>query len=78
VGGKEDAVHGRGTLVRGQFIEALDGVHLAVPERVLGFVVGLGDHEGQVGLAQDRRPEQFVAARNALTGLGCDVELDDV
>jgi hypothetical protein len=53
-------------------------VHLAVPERVFGLVVGLRDHQRQIALAQQRRAEQLVAALHAARGLGDDVLFDDV
>lgn len=76
--GQEDAVLGIRQRLAGALVQFLDGVHLAVPERILHFVVALGDHQGEVGLPQDRCAEELVAAFDFVACLGCDVALDHV
>lgn len=63
MGRQEDEV-ARVRLIR-HFVEALERMHLAVPQRVLSLVVGFGQHQRQVLLAQDRRSENLVAGRDA-------------
>ena len=60
------------------FVEALQAMHLAVPERVFGLVVGFGDDQRAVRLAQDRRAEQLVALGHAGRGLRHDVVFDHI
>ena len=72
------AVLGVGALGLRHFVEALQAMHLAVPERVFDLVVGFGEHQRAVVLAQDRRAEQLVAMGNAVRGLRHDVVLDHV
>ncbi len=62
----------------GQFEELFEGVHLAVPQRVGGLVIGAGEHQREVGFAQDRRPEHLVARGHAGLGQGQNVEVDDI
>ena len=52
---------GSGRALARPLVELLERVHLAVPERILGLVVGLGDDERQVAFQEDRRAEKLVA-----------------
>lgn len=72
---QEDQV-ARVALLR-HFIEALQRVDLTVPERIFGLVVGLGQHEREIGLAQDRGAEHLVAGRDTLRRQRQYVVLDD-
>src|SRR5689334_9825215 len=76
--GEKQAVLRIGAAGTGQFVEALDGVNLAVPERVLGLVVRFSDHDGEIGLAQGRGAKQLVTRSNADTRSWRDVVLDDI
>ena len=59
-------------------VEPLDGVYLAMPERVVDLVIGLGDDEAKIGLAQDGGAENLVAAADLAPGERGDVVFDDV
>jgi hypothetical protein len=78
VGGHEDALAGGGHGRPGPLVQALDGVHLSVPERILHLVVGLRDHQGQVRLPQDRRAEHLVAPLHLAARLGRHIALDHI
>ena len=54
----------------GHFVEALQAMDLAMPERVLRLVVGLGEDERAVALSQDGGAEELVAAPDASLGRG--------
>jgi len=77
VGGQEDRVFRVDALGLRHFVEALQAVHLAMPERVFGLVVGFGKNQRAVVLSQDRRAEQFVAVGDAFGRFRYDVVLDD-
>src|SRR5690606_32077095 len=49
-----------------------------MPERVLGFAVGFGDHQREIGLSEDRGAEDLVALGDALAGQRGKVVLDYV
>ena len=76
VGGQEDQVTRRGPL--GHLVELLERVDLAVPQRIVGFVVGSRNDQRQVRFAQQRRPENLVPRGNAAFGQRQDVGIDDV
>ena len=78
MGGKEDAIGRGGQAGAIALVKPLDGVHLAVPERVFDLVIGFGDDHGQIGLAQDGGAENLVATRHLTTGHGGDVALDHI
>ncbi|MNT70750.1 hypothetical protein D3C72_2091670 [compost metagenome] len=78
MGCQEQAIAGGGPLVGGQLEEPLDGVHLAMPERIFDLVIGFRDHGGQVGLPQDRGTEELVAAGHATGGDRRDLLLDNI
>jgi hypothetical protein len=59
-------------------VKALDGVDLAMPQRVLHLVVGFGEHQRQIRFSQDGRAENLGSARDALARHRHDVVLDDV
>src|SRR5262245_17393226 len=49
-----------------------------MPERIFDLVVGFGQDQREIGLAQDRRAEHLAAARDAGPRHRHDVMLDDV
>src|SRR6185312_9230784 len=78
VRGEEQAVLGVRPALRGQLEEAFDGMDLAMPERIGGFMVGLGDDQRKIGLAQDCGAEDLVAFADALAAQRRQIELDHV
>jgi hypothetical protein len=60
------------------FVEALQRMHLAMPERIFEFVVGLGQHQRKIRLAQDSSAKHLVAGGHATGGQGQDVVFDHV
>lgn len=62
----------------GQRIEAVQGMHFAMPQRIVNLVVGPGDHQGQIGFAQDRRAKDLVSGGHTGFGQRQDVVLDDI
>ena len=61
-----------------KLVELLEGVYLAVQQRVLCLGVGAGDHERKIGLAQYRRAEDLVARGDSTCGQRQNVAVDDV
>jgi hypothetical protein len=49
-----------------------------MPQRIVSFVVGSGDHQRQIGFAQNRRAEDLVSGGDSAFGQRQDVVLDDV
>ena len=76
MGRKENQLRRRRALIGGNFIKPLKAMDFTVPQRVFGFIVGLGNHQLQIILAQDRRAKQLVAVRNARTGFGQNVTFE--
>lgn len=76
VGGKEDEVLCVRLLAK--LIKPLQCVDLAMPERILQLVIGLGQHEGQIRLSQYGCSEDLVAQRHAACGQWQDIVFDNI
>ncbi len=44
----------------GHLVEALERVHLAMPQRILVSLCGFGQYQRQIGLAQDAAPNTLL------------------
>lgn len=78
MGGDEDAILRIDTFGLRHLVEAFQAMHLAVPERVLDLVVGLGDDQRSGRPCANRGAEQLVALGDALRGHRNDVVFDHV
>ena len=78
MGCKENAVLRLRALTCGQFIELLQGMNFAMPERIFHLIIGIGDHQRQIIFSQDRGPEQLVAQRHTSTRQRYNILLDNI
>jgi len=74
--GKEDQVFR--IRLFAEFVETFQGVNLAVPQRILELIIGFGDHQRQIGLAQNGRSEHLVSQRNTVAREWQNVMFDHV
>jgi hypothetical protein len=55
------------------FVKQFYGMHLPMPQRVFGFIVGSDDNGGKIALSDHGSTEYFVSFFNFLPGQGYDI-----
>lgn len=76
MGGQKDQFFRVGCRV--ELVEPLQGVDLAMPQRIFEFIIGFSNDDRQVGFAQDGCSEDLVSSFHSLLCQGQDFVFDDV